>query len=90
MQDIRDQRPQACEPTILAPLRLALFENDGIVLVHRQQAFAATGRSKNDRCVAAWRAALAAFPHDSLGDRGGLSGEPTEFAGNHFRYVPAG
>ena len=53
----------AAAPTIFAALRLALFAKIyGIVLVHRQQAFAATGRSKNDHCVAAWRATLAQLP----------------------------
>ena len=83
-------RAERREPAILFAFWLASFENHGIVLVHRQQAFAASGRSEHDHGIAAWRFALAALPHDPLGDHGGLPGERAEFAGNHFRNVAAG
>ena len=82
--------PERREPAILVAVRLALFENDGIVLVHRQQAFAASGGSEHDQGIAARGGAFATLPHDPLGDHGGLPGERAEFAGNHFRNVAAG
>ena len=90
MEDICDQGPECREPAILAAIRIAAFEYQGIVLVHGQQAFAAAGRSKNDHGVTAWRIALAPLPHDPLRDHRGLPGECAEFSGNHFRNVPAG
>ena len=90
MQDIRDKRPERREPAILLAIRLAALEDHRIVLVHRQQAFAAPGRSEHHHGIAARRIALAALPHDPLGDHGGLPGERAEFAGNHLRDIAAG
>ena len=85
VQDIGDVGSRTLRTSDPRALRLAAFEDHGIVLVHRQQAFAAAGRSENDQRVAAWRLAQAALPHHPFGDHGGLPGERAEFAGNHFR-----
>ena len=90
MQDVSDMGPERRKPAILRAVRLAALEDHGIVLVHRQQAFAAPCRSEHDHGIAAWRVALAALSHDPLGNHGGLPGQRAEFAGNHFRNVAAG
>ena len=51
--------PQAPRTRVLGSARIAAFEDNGIVLVHRQQAFAATGRAENQHRIAAWRLAIA-------------------------------
>ena len=89
MQDIRDMGSEHRKPAILLAVRIAAFENHGIVLVHRQQAFTASGRSEHDHGIAAGRSAVAALAQNPLGDHGGLPGERTEFARDHFRDVAA-
>ena len=50
--------PSAAKYWSSASARIAALEHDGIVLIHRQQALAATGRAQHRHRIGAWRLAV--------------------------------
>ena len=77
------------EPAILGAVRFALGEHDGVVLVHREQAFAAPGRAEHRERVRAGRGALAGLGHALLGQQRGAVRHGAELARDHGRDLAA-
>ena len=68
------------EPLVLRSAGIAALEHNGIVLVHREQAFAAAGGAQHGHGIGTGRLAVARLQHAPLGDHRGLAGQCAEFA----------
>ena len=82
MQDVGNVNPELLKPRVLRTTRRALGKDQSIVLIHRQQTFAAAGRAKNGHRIGAAWLAMARFTHALFSDYRGLSRERAEFARN--------
>ena len=78
------------EPAILRAVGGTVREHDGIVLIHREQAFPATRRAEDGDRVRTRRRAPPLFAHAPLGEHGGLLRQRAELARDHRRDVAPG
>ena len=74
MQDVGDDGAEPREPEVGGAARFAFGKNEGVVLVHGQQALAAAGRTEHAERIGTWRRALPVGQHAPLGQHAGAAG----------------
>ena len=78
VENVGDMNAEPLEPLIGRAARLAVGENDRIVLVHREQALAASRRAEHRERIGTGRIAPALLAHAQLGDERNLAGQRAE------------
>ena len=87
MQDVGDPRREPLEPPVRLTAALALGKDDRIVLVHRQQAFAAASRTEDCECETRRRIAEAFGLQLRFRQRRRAARELADLARDHRRHV---
>ena len=90
VEDVGDVRAERREPAVLRAVRLAVGEDDRVVLVHRQQALAAAGRTEHRERIGAGRSAAAFGHHPRFGEHRGAARHRAELARDHGRDLAPG
>src|SRR5215510_4431303 len=83
MQKISNVEAQFSEPHVFGASGVAVFEYEGVVLVHGQKTFASPRRPKHGHGIGARRTSMPFLFHSLFGNDGRLTGSGAKLAGDY-------